>query len=250
MKLLILLTALATASSAAPQQLRQRTAEERGVSGHRRHRVNKPNQVINRGGKRGSSSNWGGAVQNGKGITKVAGTITVPEVGTDGGHSGAAWVGIDGDTDCGHALLQTGIDFFNDGTFDAWWEWIPDDVNFFSNFSIAVDDEIYMEVDATSRTSGVAILENLTNGDKVTHTFKKDDTPSTLCETDAEWIIEDYEGDFADFGSITFTDCTATDSDGDFTPDGATIYNVSDGKNDLTDCSASGTKVTCKYTGS
>lgn len=260
MKFSIAVAALAAAVSAAPQQLRQRSVDERAGSGHRVHRVNKANQKIesatlSHGGSNnargGYSSNWAGAVKRSTGITRVAGTITVPKVGSDGGHSGAAWVGIDGDSDCGRALLQTGIDFFNDGTFDAWWEWIPDNVNFFDNFTIAEGDQIFMEVDASSTTTGVATLENLTNGDKVTHDFEKGDTPSTLCETDADWIIEDYEDSFADFGSITFTDNSATGADGDFTPSGANIYNLSkdDGKTVLTDCSVSGSDVTCSYSG-
>lgn len=259
MKFSIALAALAAVASAAPQQLRQRTPAERAIKGHRNHRVNKSNQKVKVAGladgddssRSGTSTNWSGAVKHSSGVVRVQGTITVPKVGTDGGKSGAAWVGIDGDSDCEQALLQTGIDFFSDGTFDAWWEWIPDDVQFFDNFNIAVGDQIYMEVDASSLSTGVAILENLTNGDKVTHNFKKGQTPSDLCETDAEWIIEDYEASFADFGSITFTNNSATGADGDFTPAGASIYNLQpEGSSHIyTDCRVDGDDVTCSYRG-
>jgi hypothetical protein len=49
------------------------------------------------------SSNWAGAVLIGTGYKSVTGTFTVPTPSTDG--SGAAWVGIDGDT-CGTAILR------------------------------------------------------------------------------------------------------------------------------------------------
>ncbi|KAM3560662.1 hypothetical protein ARSEF4850_003562 [Beauveria asiatica] len=119
--------------------------------------------------------------------------------------SGAAWVGIDGDS-CQAALLQTGIDFYGDGSFDAWWEWIPDDVVFLGNFALSVGDVIYMEVDASSETTGVAVLENKTTGEKATHTFAR--TPSTLCETDAERIVEDFADNLAGFSEIVFTQTT------------------------------------------
>lgn len=44
------------------------------------------------------SSNWSGAVLIGTGYTGVSGTFTVPTPSSTG--SGAAWVGIDGDTCC------------------------------------------------------------------------------------------------------------------------------------------------------
>ncbi|KAH8197702.1 hypothetical protein TruAng_008119 [Truncatella angustata] len=199
------------------------------------------------------SSNWAGSVQIGKGFTKVVGTITVPSVSGDSDSAASAWVGIDGDT-CSTAILQTGVSFYGDGTFDAWYEWIPDYSHSFSNFDISVGDKIYMEVDASSKTKGVAILENLTTGQKVTHTFTS--TPSTLCETNAEWIVEDFESGgslvpFADFGSVTFTGASATGSAGTVTPQGGTIIDIRDSSSSqvLTDCSTSGGSLTCKYTG-
>ncbi|KAK9773442.1 hypothetical protein AB5N19_02528 [Seiridium cardinale] len=201
------------------------------------------------------SSNWAGSVQIGTGFTKVQGTITVPSVSGDSDSAASAWVGIDGDT-CSTAILQTGISFYGDGSFDAWYEWIPDYSHSFSGFDISVGDQIYMEVDASSKKAGVATLENLTTGKKVTHTFTSSSTESSLCETNAEWIVEDFESGgslvpFADFGSVTFTDASATGSDGTVTPNGGTIIDIKDSSSGdvLTDCKVSGSDLTCSYTG-
>jgi hypothetical protein len=73
------------------------------------------------------STNWAGAVQIGSGYTTVTGTIVVPTPKTPSGgsssreYAASAWVGIDGDT-CQTAILQTGVDFYVQGTtvsFDA-----------------------------------------------------------------------------------------------------------------------------------
>ncbi|TEA12452.1 Aspergillopepsin-2 [Colletotrichum sidae] len=111
------------------------------------------------------SSNWAGAVKIGTGYNHVTGTIVVPDVSGARGSAASAWVGIDGDT-CQTAILQTGISFYADGTFDAWYEWIPDYAYSFSNFGVSVGDKIRITVDASSKTRGVATLENLTTGKK------------------------------------------------------------------------------------
>ncbi|AEO63648.1 uncharacterized protein THITE_2109181 [Thermothielavioides terrestris NRRL 8126] len=198
------------------------------------------------------SSNWAGAVQIGTGFTFVTGTITVPSVYNGNPYSAAsAWVGIDGDT-CQTAILQTGVSFYGDGSYDAWYEWIPDYSYSFSGFGLRAGDEIRMTVDATSKTTGVATLENLSTGAKVSHTFRN--TPSTLCETNAEWIVEDFESGgslvpFADFGTVTFTDAYATGSGGQVTPQGATIIDIRQSGRVLTNCGTSGADLTCTYTG-
>jgi hypothetical protein len=198
------------------------------------------------------SSNWAGAVQIGSGFTTVTGTITVPSVYNGNGNSAAsAWVGIDGDT-CQSAILQTGVSFYGDGTYDAWYEWIPDYSYSFSGFGMSAGDQVRMTVQATSKTTGVATLENLSTGRKVSHTFRN--TPSTLCETNAEWIVEDFQvGNslipFADFGSVTFTNAYATGSGGRVTPQGGTIIDIRQSGRVLTSCGTSGADLTCTYTG-
>ncbi|KAM3549619.1 hypothetical protein MY1884_008658 [Beauveria asiatica] len=112
-------------------------------------------------------------------------------------------------------------------------------VVFLGNFALSVGDVIYMEVDASSETTGVAVLENKTTGEKVTHTFAR--TPSTLCETDAERIR-----------NRLYTNNSAVSSAGVITPAGGTVINLAkEGTGPLeTDCGIDGNDAYCKYIGS
>ncbi|KAJ6437286.1 peptidase A4 family protein [Purpureocillium lavendulum] len=225
----------------APRQLNRVARRRAGASGFNRKNVTHPSY----------STNWAGAVQIGHGFTKVVGTITVPQASGGDKAAASAWVGIDGDT-CGTAILQTGIDFYGDGSFDAWYEWIPDGSYGFGDFDMAVGDQIRMTVEASSTTSGVATVENLSNGQRVSHSFRN--PPSTLCETNAEWIVEDFEVDgglvpFANFGTVTFTDARAEGSDGTVTPAGAEIFDIVADNNVITDCRTNGNDLVCDYIG-
>lgn len=253
MKFTAVLAALAGLAAAAPKgtsnQLHQRTPEERIRLGSRTHHSTMRSSPGHHGANVRYSSNWAGVVKHSKGITRVSGTSAVPRVQSGPSNSGGStWVGIDGDS-CQRALLQTGIDFYVDGTYDAWWEWIPDGTMYFDQpFPLSVGDQISMEVDASSTKTGVATLINLSTGDKVTHTFTKDKTPSALCETDAEWIMEDFLGNLADFGGITFTNNSATGATGTFTPAGGDILDLRTDSGDIkTDCGLKGSDVYCNY---
>ncbi|KAK6063124.1 Peptidase A4 family protein [Seiridium cupressi] len=201
------------------------------------------------------STNWAGAVKIGTGYTSVTGTFTVPTPKVPSGgssaktYSASAWVGIDGDT-CTSAILQTGIDFNVEAgkvTYDAWYEWYPQYAYDFTGITISAGDQIKTTVTATSKTTGTAVVENLTTGKSVTHTFRGASTAS-LCETNAEWIVEDFEEGsslvpFADFDTVTFTDATVNGAG----VTGATIIDIRQSAQVLTSCAASGTTVTCSY---
>ncbi|PSR79996.1 peptidase A4 family-domain-containing protein [Coniella lustricola] len=205
------------------------------------------------------SSNWAGAVLIGTGYTSVTGTVVVPTLSSSSSKTesaGAAWVGIDGDT-CETAILQTGIDWYVEGSavsFDAWYEWYPDYSYDFSGITISAGDSIKMTVTATSKTSGSATIENETTGVTVTETFT-DVTDGSLCEYNAEWIVEDFEEcgstcelvPFADFGTVTFTSASATKSGTTVTPADATIIDIEQSNKVITSCSASSSEVTCTY---
>lgn len=112
-----------------------------------------------------------------------------------------------------------------------------------------------MTVTATSKTSGSAVIENLTTGETVSETFT-DVSDGSLCEYDAEWIVEDFSEcttttctlvPFADFGTVTFTDVSAVQNGATVTPSDATIIDITQSGTVLTDCSASSTEVTCTY---
>jgi len=199
------------------------------------------------------SSNWAGAVLVGTGYTSVTGTFTVPTPTTTG--SGSAWVGIDGDT-CGTAILQTGIDWTKSGssiTYDAWYEWYPDYAYDFSGITLAAGNTIKVTVTATSKTAGTAVIENVTTGKTVTHSFSGEGSEGSLCEYNAEWIVEDFDENgsevtFADFGTVTFTGASAVKSGTTVGVTGATIIDMEQNSKVLVTCSTSGSSgVTCSY---
>lgn len=201
------------------------------------------------------SSNWAGAVLISTGFTSVTGTVVVPQLAASSSRTeqaASAWVGIDGDT-CSSAILQTGIDFYVDGStisYDAWYEWLPDYAYTFTGFSLKAGDSIRMTVTASSKTGGTAKIENLTTDKSVSHSFSGQ--PS-LCEQNAEWIVEDFESNgalvpFANFGTVTFTSASAVKSGTTVGVTGATIIDIRQNNQVLTDCSTSGSStVTCKY---
>ncbi|KAB8077620.1 peptidase A4 family-domain-containing protein [Aspergillus leporis] len=207
------------------------------------------------------SSNWAGAVLIGSSYTSVTGTFVVPTPSIPSGGSSreqycaSAWVGIDGDT-CETAILQTGVDFCIEGSsvsYDAWYEWYPDYAYDFSGISFSAGDEVKVTVDASSKTGGTATVENITKGKSVTHTFSGQ-SGNALCETNAEWILEDFSSGsslvpFADFGTVTFTDISATSGGSSVGASGATLIDIRQNNKILTSSSASSSKVTVEYIG-
>lgn len=115
-----------------------------------------------------------------------------------------------------------------------------------------------MSVTATGANSGSATLENVTTGKKVSKTFT-DETSGSLCQTDAEFIIEDFEEcdsggsncqpvDFAAFSpAVAFTDCSVTANGESVALSKRSITEVEVNNKDLTKCSTSGTTLTCSY---
>ncbi|KAI1771265.1 peptidase A4 family-domain-containing protein [Hypoxylon cercidicola] len=204
------------------------------------------------------SSNWAGAVLIGSGYRTVTGTIVVPTPRIPSGgsrstsYSASAWVGIDGDT-CQTSILQTGVDFTVRGSsvsYDAWYEWFPDYAYDFTGITIRAGDTITMTVTASSTSAGTAVIENVTTGQRVSHSFSGE--TDRLCQTNAEWIVEDFSSggslvSFADFGTVTFTGASVNGGTG---VNGATIIDIEQSNQVLTDCSTSGSsRVTCSYTG-
>jgi uncharacterized protein YjbI with pentapeptide repeats len=128
----------------------------------------------------------------------------------------------------------------------------------FSGIDISAGDQIAMSVVATSLTGGSATLENLTTGQKVTQTFSKV-TAGSLCETSAEFIIEDFEEcnedgsdcQFVPFASFTpavkFSSASATQNGKTVSLSGAVLTEVEINNKDVTKCSVSGSTLTCSY---
>ncbi|KAI8953014.1 peptidase A4 family-domain-containing protein [Xylaria longipes] len=204
------------------------------------------------------TSNWAGAVLIGAGYTTVSGTIVVPKPSVPAGgsssrtYSASAWVGIDGST-CQSAILQTGVDFSARGgtvTYEGWYEWYPDYSYRFANFRISGGDTITMTVTATGKNSGSVTLDNRTTGQSVSHAFT--DQVGNLCQTNAEWIVEDFsQGNslvpFANFGTVVFTNASVNGGAG---LDNAVIYDIKQGSKVYTSCStSSSSSVSCSYVG-
>ncbi|KAK0709899.1 acid proteinase [Lasiosphaeria miniovina] len=206
------------------------------------------------------SSNWAGAVLIGSGYKSVTATIIVPTPQKPSGgssttqYAASAWVGIDGDT-CQTAILQTGVDFYVRGTtvsFDAWYEWYPDYAYTFSGFAVSAGDSITMTATASSTSAGSVTLTNNTKHKTVTHSFSGE--TDQLCETNAEWIVEDFSSGsslvpFANFGTVTFTGSSVTTTSGStIGVTGSTIFDIKQNNVVLTNCSTSGSStVTCTY---
>jgi len=261
MKLLTLATTLLLAGSAiaAPNAAKGRERQSRRAAGTKQSQPNrkivKPQTAINGSEFVSYSSNWGGAVLVTNKVTSVTATFTVPTPSTAG--SGSAWVGIDGDT-CESSILQTGIDWTKSGssvTYDAWYEWYPDVSYDFTGITLAPGNKIRATVTAASTKSGSAKIENLTTGKTVTHSFSGES--NALCETNAEWIVEDFEEcgsscslvPFANYGTVTFSAATATVNGA--TVNAGTNPTIIDMQSSsgsvLSSCSASGSTVTCSY---
>lgn len=208
------------------------------------------------------SSNWAGAVFDNRGsgtFKSVTGTFVVPTPRVPSGgsssttYAASAWVGIDGDT-CGTAILQTGIDFEVRGSsvaFDAWYEWFPDFAHDFSGISIRAGDTIKLTVTANTTRSGSAVIQNLSTGQTVSKSLT---SSSSLCEQNAEWIVEDFESGgalvpFANFGTVTFTGASATLVSGGTTgPSGSTLIDIQQNGRVLTSASTSSNSVTVSHT--
>ncbi|KAH8701604.1 peptidase A4 family-domain-containing protein [Talaromyces proteolyticus] len=262
MKVSVASLLLLAGSSAIASPLAARVARRNGVSRPNMRVGSKANQINDAE----QSTNWAGAVLVSSGFTEVSASFTVPDPQIPSGgddstqYCATAWVGIDGDT-CSTAILQTGVDFCIQGgdvSYDAWYEWIPADSVDFSGISFSAGDSVSVSVVATSTTTGTATITNNSNGQSVTHTFTSSETTSTLCETNAEWIVEDFTlisssgqeslAPFANFGTVTFTDSYAVQNGNQVDASGAnTITLVDNNGNTLASPSVDGSTVTVTY---
>ena len=108
-----------------------------------------------------------------------------------------------------------------------------------------------MTVTASSKTGGTATITNESTGKTVSHTFSGQ--PS-LCEYDAEWIVEDFSSNdglvpFANFGKVTFTGAKAGTSSGSVGPSGAGLVDIRQNNQVLTSSSVGSSSVTVQYVG-
>jgi hypothetical protein len=207
------------------------------------------------------SANWAGAALQGTDFMSVTADVIIGPASTPPGgkprteYATTSWVGIDGIGCTTQALLQTGVDSYVEGgvvQYSPWYEWYPLPSTPFSGFPVKLGDEIRMNVTAYSATSGIAILQNLSTGKSVNHTFTN---MAKLCFQSAEWIVEDFGSqsglvNFANFTTVTFTNASALKADGSrVDTTGAQVFAIKQGNHVYTDCAvASSSSVSCKYT--
>jgi hypothetical protein len=136
--------------------------------------------------------------------------------------------------------------------------------------TVNAGDTIKLTVTATSTTTGTAAVENLSNGQSSTVSLT---SPSPLClasayhpesnggteranrTADAEWIVEDFQEStflipFANFGSITFTDASATTQSGNTvgpSGSGSHLINMVQSSLDFASASSAASSVTVDY---
>ncbi|KAI9726586.1 MAG: hypothetical protein M1828_000953 [Chrysothrix sp. TS-e1954] len=140
-------------------------------------------------------------------------------------YSASAWVGIDGDTDL-NLILQGGvtISLEPNGTvvYQAWAEWWPGPIHYFTNFSGSAGDVVSVEVTGITNSTGTVKLANMNTGQSMSHNLSAPSADTVLVGQNAEWIVEDWLQDglevpLVDFGTVNFTKCvgkTATQSVG------------------------------------
>jgi hypothetical protein len=168
-----------------------------------------------------TSGNWSGAVNVPPTGTRfmsisaswIVQSVTVPPTGAVAPptvYTASAWVGID-DSDILQAGTAWQVDVGDDGvpqpSYWAWFEWFPAGVMQLTSIPIAPGDEINVAV-LGGDTTGVVSFANLTSGIATVFTFDPP-TGTSLIGNYAEWIIERYEGNLADFGAVFFHDAIA-----------------------------------------
>ena len=180
------------------------------------------------------SGNWAGYVATGDTFTAVSATWTVPTANcsTPEFSASATWVGLDGfgnkqveqigtDSNCGFGLLTGEV-----AEYHAWWEMAPAGPTIIGNLGVTADDDPVYPGDVMSAsvmatgTPGMYTLTIEDLSEVPTWTYTTTQSNPAAAGASAEWIEEQPTGGLplTNFGSVTFTQCLATGSDGIATP--------------------------------
>ena len=169
------------------------------------------------------SQNWAGYVAGNTQFSSVSGSWVQPTAKCGSGQTYSAfWVGLGGSSNQSPALEQTGTqaDCNSDGSTDyyAWYELVPA-APVRLGLTINPGDHIDAKV-SVSGTNVTVSLSDQTTGQSTTKTLQMSQ-PDT---SSAEWIAEapsscDGSGScqplpLSDFGTVQFTNASATDSSG------------------------------------
>lgn len=167
----------------------------------------------------GVSGNWAGPVLTGATYNTVRTTFVLPPVSCPSGGGfmlASFWAGIDGAKGGSGTVEQAGIDAYCDegaGGYRAWTEQYPDPSEPLPAraFTPAAGDEITVSV-AVRHGIDTYAFSDLTTG---RHYETKAPSPSHADRSSAECIAEAPTGrhgleKLPDFGTVTFSGCTAT----------------------------------------
>lgn len=147
-----------------------------------------------------------------KDVVSVSGSWIVPFVTASSGDGySSAWIGIGGEDD--KTLIQVGTEhnvYNGDVSYGAWYEMLPALSTRIDSFSVSPGDQISAKISLVNSDSELwnIQIDDLTNGQSFNQDFQYNSTQSS-----GEWILERslVNGQIttlADFGSVTFTDCT------------------------------------------
>lgn len=183
------------------------SARHRGLSAPRFHLTN------------GKASNWAGYVvqtdlarPEKHSATDVQGSWQVPAVASSRRIDtySAIWVGLDGSSNNTVEQIGTEQDWTSGAPdYYAWFEMYPARGRVIRHFPVAAGDQISAEVQFVGKTKFILSITNLTQNVGFSIVKRR---PAK--RTSAEWIVEApyYRGilPLADFGTTTFTSCSAT----------------------------------------
>jgi hypothetical protein len=167
-----------------------------------------------------TSANWAGYSAEGAQFSKVSGSWVQPEANCDTGTGDAAfWVGLGGATQDSQALEQAGTEVdctSGSPVYSAWYELVPAaPVKF--DLAVSPGDKLSTTVGVDGNQVSIS-MTNQTTGKTASKQLQMDN-PDT---TSAEWIAEAPSAcqggslanctpvALADFGSVDFTNATAT----------------------------------------
>ncbi|KAI1633127.1 peptidase G1 [Biscogniauxia mediterranea] len=165
-------------------------------------------------------------------FTSVTGTFTVPSL--TGSQKLSVWVAI-GDTLQQDVVLKGGITY--SGALTSFVEWYPSNTtDITADVPVSAGDSITVTVSVPSsdKSTGTVVVENNTQSKKATQEIpipSKAD-PATLPSLAADWFVQAYQlaGELVQvprFGSISFTQCSATLVNGtSLGPQGAGVFEI------------------------
>jgi hypothetical protein len=147
-----------------------------------------------------------------KDVVSVSGSWTVPTVNAaSGGGYSSAWIGIGGQED--KTLIQVGTEqnvYNGDGSYGVWYEMLPALSTRIENFNVSPGDVMSAKITLVNPNSEQWNIQitDLTNGESFSQDFQYNSTRSS-----AEWILErslvnGQITNLANFGSVTFNNCT------------------------------------------